>query len=256
MDRSFDSLTAGKKIYFASDFHLGAPDELISKERELKIIRWLDQIQPEAEFLFLVGDLFDFWHEYKQVVPKGFIRFQGKLAELSDSGVRIFVFPGNHDLWMNEYLEKELGVQIIREPLSVKLGSREFHIAHGDGLGPGDRAYKFYKRIFIHPFFRWLFRWIHPDIGVSFADFWSNSSRAKNNLKEDPFREEEEPLIIYSHQLEATKHHDYYIFGHRHLTISYALSESSHYFNLGDWFKDCSYLVFDGDELEIRYFKD
>lgn len=245
-----------KKIYFASDFHLGTPDQQSSRRREDKIIRWLNSIQHDAEAIFLVGDIFDFWFEYKHVVPKGFVRFLGKIAELRDSGIRIYLFTGNHDMWMFDYFEKELDIPVFRKPIEVTVNDQVLLIGHGDGLGPGDRFYKFLKLVFANPFLQWLFSWLHPNFGMAIAQAWSKNSRIANTKKADPFKEEREWLWQHCKSIENVSHHDLYIFGHRHLPIDKAVNESSRYINLGEWVSQYTYLEVTADKADLRVFDD
>lgn len=248
-----------KKIFFASDFHLGAPTWEKSRAREDRLVRWLDQIAPQAEQLFLVGDVFDFWFEYQSVVPKGYIRLLGKLAQLREQGLPIHLFVGNHDLWLGDYLQKELGITIYHQPQRFELLGKQFYIGHGDGLGPGDHGYKFLKKIFTNRFCRWLFRWLHPDIGTRLASYLSRKSRAKQLQKPDFFRgETDEWLLVYSQEMiEREPTLDYLVFGHRHLALDIVLKNGrSRYINLGEWLSLCSYGVFDGERMELRYFGD
>jgi UDP-2,3-diacylglucosamine hydrolase len=250
-------LTAQKKIYFASDQHLGAPTSEKSKEREKKLVRWLDSVKEDAEAIFLLGDLFDFWFEYKTVVPKGFVRVLGKLAEIRDSGVPIYFFVGNHDLWMNDYFEKELGIPLYHEPKEFVFSGKTFLIGHGDGLGPGDNGYKRMKKVFTNPFCKWLFRWLHPDLGVRLAQHFSVKSKLISGEEDVLYLgEEKENLIQYCKQVLATKHYDYFVFGHRHLPMKLSLEKNSEYINLGDWISYFTYGVFDGGCLEIASFKE
>lgn len=245
-----------KKIFFASDFHLGAPNEESSKNRERKIIKWLERIENEAAAIFLVGDIFDFWFEYDKVIPKGFIRFIGKIAELRDRNIPIFFFTGNHDLWMNDYFTKELGIPVYHHPIEVTVEGKKLLIGHGDGLGPGDQQYKILKKIFTNSFCQWLFKWLHPDIGVRLAHRWSKNSRIANLQKnEGEFKNEEEWLWVYCKQLIKNKHFDYFIFGHRHLPLDLPVGESSRYINLGEWVNQYTYGVFDGKDFELKEFK-
>jgi UDP-2,3-diacylglucosamine hydrolase len=249
-------LTAQKKIYFASDQHLGAPTSEKSKEREKKLVRWLDIVKEDAEAIFLLGDLFDFWFEYKTVVPKGFVRVLGKLAEIKDSGIPIYFFVGNHDLWMNDYFEKELGIPVYHEPKEFVFSGKTFLIGHGDGLGPGDNGYKRMKKVFTNPFCKWLFRWLHPDLGVRLAQHFSVKSKLISGEEDVLYLgEEKENLIQYCKQVLATKHYDYFVFGHRHLPMKLSLEKNSEYINLGDWISYFTYGVFDGGCLEIASFK-
>jgi len=167
-----------KKTFFASDFHLGVDARLTSAERERQVVRWLRQIAPEAEAIYLVGDLFEFWFEYKTVIPKGFSRLFGVLAELRDAGIPVYVFTGNHDLWMFGYFEQEFGIKVYRKPIDTIIHGKTFMIGHGDGLGPGDMGYKRMKKVFTNPFSQWLFGWLHPDLGIRLANFSSQKSRS------------------------------------------------------------------------------
>lgn len=249
------SLPAGKKIFFASDFHLGAPNKESSRERERKIVRWLDMVSNDAAAIFLMGDLFDFWFEYKYAVPKGGIRLQGKLAELSDGGLPLTIFTGNHDMWMKNYFPEELGIPVYRDPKSIEIGNKRFHLAHGDGLGPGDQRYKLMKRVFQSPFSHWLYGWLHPDIGIRLAHMWSNQSRASNKGKDDIFLGEDEWLLAYCRYIENLEHHDYYVFGHRHLPLDLEVTENSRYVNLGEWINHYTYGEFDGQSMALKIFE-
>ncbi len=241
------------KIYFASDFHLGAPDYASSLERERRIVKWLDEIKHDAQEIFLVGDLFDFWFEYKTVVPRGFVRILGKIAELTDSGIPVHLFTGNHDMWIFDYLPQEIGVILHREPIERDFGGKKFLIGHGDGLGPGDRGYKFLKKVFANKVCQWLFGMIHPDFGMRIANFWSHRSRIFNKEYDEKFHgEDKEWLVVYCKEVLKTKHYDYFVFGHRHLPLDINLNDTSRYINLGEWFKLNSYAVFDGEELSLK----
>lgn len=245
------------KIYFASDFHLGIPNWENSRQRENRIIHWLEEIREDAEMLFLVGDLFDFWFEYKKTVPKGFVRLLGKLAELRDNGLPIHFFTGNHDLWTFGYLQKELGIEVHHEPLRTELKGKQFLIGHGDGLGPKDQGYKLLKKLFANRACQIAFGWLHPDIGIKIAQKWSMKSRFAEEETIDDFRgEEDEWLIQYCRRKLENDQIDYFLFGHRHLPIDYRLTANSRYINLGDWIKYNSYAVFDGQTLALQFFKD
>ncbi|MBX9852288.1 MAG: UDP-2,3-diacylglucosamine diphosphatase [Cytophagaceae bacterium] len=250
-----DNIPQGKKIFFASDFHLGAPNATESLSREKKIVQWLSSIQPQAHAIFLVGDIFDFWFEYKHAIPKGFIRIQGKLAEIRDAGIPVVFFTGNHDMWMFDYFTKELGIPVFRKPLEYKIQNKSFLIGHGDGLGPGDHTYKFLKKFFSSKVCQWLFGWLHPNIGIGFANFCSKNSRISQKKKEDKFLGDDEWLYIYCKEKEKEKHHDYYIFGHRHLPLDLKVGDHSRYINLGEWVNYYSYAVFDGGKLELKTFE-
>ncbi len=248
------NLAGNEKIYFASDFHLGAPDQASSLERERRIIRWLDEISIDAKAIFLVGDIFDFWFEYKHTIPKGFIRFQGKLAELRDRGIPIYFFTGNHDMWMFDYFPEELQIPVFRKPFSFKVNERKIFIGHGDGLGPGDRFYKFLKWVFANRFFQWLFYWAHPNLGMSIAHRWSKNSRITNDQKDDEFKGEEEWLFTYCKEKEDEEHHDLYIFGHRHMPLELEITDTATYYNLGEWVNFYTYLELDEQGEHLKTF--
>jgi len=247
-----------KKTFFASDFHLGVDARLTSAERERQVVRWLDSVAPEAEAIYLVGDLFEFWFEYKTVIPKGFSRLFGKLAELRDGGLPIFVFTGNHDLWMFGYFEQEFGIPVFKKPVQREIHGKTFFIGHGDGLGPNDKGYKRMKKVFTNPFSQWLFSWFHPDFGTRLANFSSQKSRqATPPAERDWLGEDKEWLLQYcNRKIEQGIEPDYFIFGHRHLPVDWTLKNGrSRYLNLGDWMHHNSYAVFDGGKLEIRFFE-
>jgi UDP-2,3-diacylglucosamine hydrolase len=282
-------LQADKKIYFASDFHLGYPDFETSLIRERKIVAWLETIKTDAQVIFLVGDIFDFWFEYKNVVPKGYVRLLGKLAELTDSGIEIIIFPGNHDIWMFDYFTKELGIKVYRNAQEYVVENREqrienrespsrtlsttniehrktdierqtFYIVHGDGLGPGDYGYKYLKKVFESKLSQWAFGWLHPHWGIALATWWSGSRKDEERIRRElQFRGEGEWLWHFAKEQEAQKHHDYYIFGHRHLLLDLPVGENGRYINLGQWAYDDEnsnhFAVFDGEELEVKKFQ-
>ncbi|NCW12015.1 MAG: UDP-2,3-diacylglucosamine diphosphatase [Chitinophagia bacterium] len=246
-------LAPGKKIYFLSDFHLGAPNSQASRQREDAVVAFLKQAKQDAAAFFIVGDIFDFWFEYKTVVPKGFIRLLGCLAEISDAGIPLHIFTGNHDLWMKDYLTKELNAKVYFKPEIFKLGNKQFYIGHGDGLGPGDNGYKFIKKVFTNPICKWLFGWIHPDVGISLANYFSSKSRAKTGSSDEQFLgEDKEWLIIYTKQKSKEVNVDYFVFGHRHFAIDFKIDESTRYINLGDWIKLFTYGVFDGNDMSLE----
>jgi UDP-2,3-diacylglucosamine hydrolase len=246
----------GKKIYFLSDFHLGVPTAAASLEREKKIVRFLETIRVDAAEIFIVGDMFDFWFEYSTVVPKGYVRIFGKLAELTDAGIRIHFFVGNHDMWMNSYFEKEMSIPVYFEPKTFEFNGKKFYVGHGDGLGPSDGGYKFLKKIFRNRICQWLFGIVPPAIGIGVANYFSQKSRSAANTEEERFLgEEKEWLLIYSREVLQKEHFDYFIFGHRHLPIDFQLNESSRYINLGEWIKLFSYAVFDGNDVTLKYYE-
>ena len=248
----------GKKIYFASDFHLGTPSQESSLAREKKLVRWLESIRSNAEEIFLVGDLFDYWFEYKRVVPRGYTRLLGKIAELTDSGIPVHVFTGNHDMWIFDYLPTELGVSLYRAPIKREFNGKKFFIGHGDGLGPGDHGYKFIKKVFASKVCQWLFARLHPNFGVGMMHFWSRRSRAATGQNDEKFLgRDKEWLVIFCHDTLKEEHHDYFIFGHRHLAMDLLLdNESSRYVNLGDWLTFDTYGVFDGTDFQLLHYTD
>ena len=250
------NLSDTKKIYFASDQHFGAPTSELSFPREQKFVLWLENIKSDAEVLFLLGDLFDFWFEYKSVVPKGFVRVLGKLAELRDSGIQIYFFVGNHDLWMSDYFEKELNIPVFHDNQEFTFNQKTFLIGHGDGKGPGDLGYKRMKKVFTNPVSKWFFRWLHPDIGVRLAQHLSVKNKLISGSDDVKFLgEENEWLVQYAKRKLETKHYNYFIFGHRHLPMIIDVGETSKYANLGDWIGYFTYGVFDGVEFELKTFK-
>lgn len=256
-------LQEGRRIYFSSDQHFGVPSVADSRKREQHVISWLNTIEKDAQVIFLVGDIFDFWFEYKQVVPKGFVRILGKLAELADRGIELILFTGNHDMWMFGYLTEELGAQLYRNPVHFEIQSSNgqtssFLVGHGDGLGPGDGTYKMLKKIFSNRFFQGLFRFVHPDIGMWIGLEWSRRSRAKNAKKgEEYFKgEEQEWLFVYCQAVERVQHYDYYVFGHRHLPLDLKVSNNSRYINLGEWVYQHTYGIFDGDCMQLKRYQD
>ncbi|MCW5519873.1 UDP-2,3-diacylglucosamine diphosphatase [Aureitalea sp. L0-47] len=245
----------GKKIYFSSDNHLGAPTPEASMPREKKFVRWLDTVKEDAAAIFLLGDLFDFWFEYRTVVPKGFVRVLGKLAELSDSGIPIYFFVGNHDLWMRDYFEKELNIPTYRDSKEFEFNGKAFLVGHGDGKGPGDKGYKRMKKVFTNPFFKWLFRWLHPEIGMRLAQYLSVKNKIISGDEDKKFLgEENEWLAQYARRKLETKHYDYFVFGHRHLPMEIEVGPNSTYFNLGDWISHYTYGVFEEDTFRIETF--
>lgn len=249
------SVPKGKKVYFASDNHLGAPTMEESSVREKKFVAWLDLVKTDAAAIFLLGDLFDFWFEYTTVVPKGFTRTLGKLAEITDSGIPVYYFVGNHDLWMDGYFEQELNIPVFRKPQGYNINNTSFFIGHGDGLGPGDKGYKRMKKVFTNPLSKWFFRWLHPDLGVKLAQYLSVKNKLISGEGDVEFLgEEKEWLVQYSKRKLEGGHYDYFVFGHRHLPLEIALNEKSTYVNLGDWISYFTYGVFDGEKLSLEKF--
>ena len=247
------NIPKGKKIYFASDNHLGAPTKDASFPREKKFVAWLDEVKQDAAAIFLLGDLFDFWFEYKTVIPKGFTRTLGKLAEISDSGIPIYFFAGNHDLWMDGYFEDELNIPVYHKPKEFTFNDTKFFIGHGDGLGPNDKGYKRMKKVFTNPVFKWVFRWLHPDIGLKIAQYLSVKNKMISGDDDAKFLgEDNEWLVQYAKRKLEDQHRDYFVFGHRHLPMEIQLNENSKYVNLGDWIHYYTYGVFDGENMELK----
>ena len=247
------NLTPGKKIYFISDFHLGVPNDTDSRKREDKIVAWLNSISNDVQILYLMGDVFDYWFEYKEVVPRGYVRLLGKLAELSDAGVEMHYFTGNHDMWVFDYLPKEIGLQIHRAPIQREYNGKKFFLGHGDGLGPGDYGYKFIKKVFANKLAQWLFARIHPNTGIGLMKFFSRRSRIATGTSDDVYLgDNKEWLMIYSREVLQKEHYDYFIFGHRHMPLDKALSDNSRYINLGEWINHFTYAVYDGQELQLE----
>ena len=249
-------MTVEKKIYFASDFHLGMPDVERSLEREKSIVSWLNAIAKDASAIYLLGDVFDFWFEYKTVVPKGFVRFLGAISRLTDAGIPVYLFPGNHDLWVGKYLEAECGVVVVKDAITIKLGNDICYLHHGDGLGPGDVGYKWLKKVFLSKIAQKAFAMIHPGIGVSFAQKLSKKSRLAQNPKEDNYLgDSKEHLTQFCKQYLLnckTQKPKYFIFGHRHLVLDIDLGEGVRYINLGEWLHGSQYAEYDGVELRLK----
>lgn len=244
----------GKKIYFLSDFHLGIPDHASSIVREKKIVTFLEKASSDAAVFFILGDLFDFWFEYRKVVPKGFVRILGKLAELTDRGIPVHFFVGNHDMWMSGYFEQELNIPVYFHPKEFRFNDKVFLIGHGDGLGPADHGYKFIKKVFRNPLAKFIFSILPPFIGLSIAHYFSKSSRAVTGSTDEQFLgEENEWLVQYCKDVLKRTQYDYFIFGHRHLPIDVSLNEHSRYINLGDWIRYDSYAIFDGHSVTLKY---
>ena len=245
------------KSYFASDFHLGAPTYQSSRERELKIVAWLDFIKADAAEVFLMGDVFDFWFEYATVIPKGFIRLQGKLAELSDLGIKVHFFKGNHDMWVFDYFEKELGAIIVSDELILERNGKRIFLHHGDGLGSGDVSYKILKNFFRSNFCQWLFARLHPNLGIGIANYWSSKSRLANSKKVGQQHIEFEKSWISAYHPQLIEKHgavDYIIMGHRHFPIALNLDVNAVYLNLGEWVNFTTYAVFDGETVKLLNF--
>lgn len=249
-------MRANSKIYFASDQHLGAPTAALSFPREQKFVAWLDEVKQDAAAIFLLGDLFDFWFEYQTVVPKGFVRVLGKLAEIRDAGIPIYFFLGNHDLWMGDYFQKELNIPVFYDNEEFTFNGKTFLIGHGDGKGPGDIGYKRMKKVFTNPFSKWLFRWLHPDIGVKLGQYLSVKNKLISGVEDVKYLgEDQEWLVQYCKRKLKTKSYNFFVFGHRHLPLEIELTKNSKYINLGDWIGYFTYGVFDGTNFELKKFE-
>lgn len=245
-----------KKIYFASDQHFGAPNHKQSIVREQKFVKWLLDIEKDADTIFILGDLFDFWFEYKKVVPKGFVRVLGKLAHLRDRGIKIHFFVGNHDLWMSNYFQEELQIEVHHKPKEFIFSNKSFFIGHGDGLGPGDKSYKRLKKVFTNRFAQWLFKWLHPDLGVRLGQHLSLKNKLISGKEEFEFLgNDKEWLVQYCQKKLGEKHFDFFVFGHRHLPLQIELNSKSTYINTGDWLNHYTYAVFDGTTMQLKNFE-
>ncbi len=240
------------KIFFASDFHLGLTAGTVPLEREKRIVGWLNRIAPEASEIYLLGDIFDFWWEYKLVVPRGFTRFLGTLSSITDSGIPVHFFTGNHDMWTGDYLSDECGLTIHTQPFTTSFNGKRFHLAHGEGLGSRNRGYSLLLSLFRNKPLRILYSALHPSIGVGIGHRWSLSSRLGKGIHLDFLGEENEDLIRYSKSLITDEKIDYYIFGHRHLAKSFKLENDSEIIFLGDWVHGGSYAEWDGNNLILR----
>lgn len=244
------------QVYFVSDSHLGVPNYTSSLEREKKLVKWLDEIKSDATHLFLLGDIFDFWFEYKKVIPKGYTRLLGKLSELSDKGIKIYYFIGNHDMWIRDYFANEIGCTVFDSPQVFLINGKKVFIAHGDGLGPRDCGYKIMKKIFSCKFNKWIYARLHPNFAIWFGHYLSRRSRAANAVKDEVFvGETKEFLILFAREKIKTEPFDYFIFGHRHLAMEFKIDETTTYINTGDWVRLFSYAKSVGDKIELNYYK-
>lgn len=244
-----------KKAYFVSDIHLGAPALKNNRERELAFVDWLNGIKEDASHLFLMGDIFDFWFEYKTVVPRGFTRTLGKIAELADSGIEVHFFTGNHDVWVFDYLPDELGMTLHRTEFKTTLNGKKFFLAHGDGLDQSDKGYLFLKKMFTSKIMQWIFARFHPNFGLSLGHRWSKHSRISNGISAEEFKgTTNEGMFIFAESVLHEEKFDYFIFGHRHVLVDQLIGTNSRYINLGDWIHHFSYGVFDGTEFKLKQY--
>lgn len=245
-------MTESKNIYFASDFHLGLAAGSPPLERERMVVKWLNSILHNAKEIYLLGDIFDFWWEYKLVVPRGFTRFLGTIATITDSGIPVHYFTGNHDMWVSDYLSKECGMTIHTAPVTTIFNGKKFHLAHGEGLGTKSRGYKLLLSIFRNKPLRIMYSSLHPSIGVGIGHKWSLSSRLGKGITKEFLGEEKEDLIRYAKSILETDNVDYFLFGHRHLAMSWKLQSNAEIVFLGDWIKNGSYAQWDGENLTLR----
>lgn len=245
-------LKPGEKVYFASDFHFGIPDHNTSVEREKRVCSWLDSIRMDARRIYLLGDLFDAWMEYSRVVPKGHVRFLGKLAELRDAGIEVIVFTGNHDLWMQGYFEREFAIPVFKDTAVHVLAGKRFVLGHGDGVSAREKRYRFLRAVLHHPWCQWLYRKLHPDWGVALADYFSRLGPKHKyaNLQLKPL--EQEYQVDFARSYLQQNSCDYFVFGHRHIPMDIEVGEKARLINVGDWLSFNSYAVFDGSELLLK----
>ncbi len=246
----------GKKAYFASDVHLGLYPYDRSRERERKFVSWMEEIKKDAGALFLVGDIFDYWYEYKKVTGRGFVRFLGKLCEITDNNIPVYFFTGNHDVWVFDYLPLETGVKVFKNPIEITINNTRFFIGHGDGLGPGDNGYKILRKIFHNKVLQYIFSKIHPNFTYALGHNWSKHSRYSKGLITPFLGFEKEYNLLFAQEYLKINPVDYFIFGHRHIPMDLKLSGKSRLINLGEWINACTYAVFDGTKLELKSFAD
>jgi len=240
------------KIYFSSDFHLGVPNQAESLEREKSICRWLEMAAKEATEIYLLGDIFDFWFEYRKSVPKGFVRLLGTIASITDRGILVTVFKGNHDMWMFGYLEKECGVKTISDEIIIERNKKKFYLHHGDGLGPGEPRYKIMRKIFRSHVCQALFGFLHPNLGIPLANFISKKSRIQQKGHFETYLgDDKEFLTRFAKEHLQKQYVDFFVFGHRHLALDIQLNNNSRYINLGEWMHEKKYAVFDGENMQL-----
>jgi UDP-2,3-diacylglucosamine hydrolase len=249
-------LPDNKKAYFASDLHLGLYPYDKSALRERVFVQWLDRIKVDAGALFLVGDIFDFWYEYRKVTSRGFVRFLGKLCEITDSGIPVYYFTGNHDVWVFDYLPSETGVKVFYNPVEIKINDRTFFIGHGDGLGSGDNGYKLLRMVFYSKFLQFLFSRVHPNFAYALGHAWSKSSRLSKGVFEPFLGLDREHQVSFAREYLKQTHADFFVFGHRHIPMDIKLNGQSRLINLGEWIVNNTYAVFDGQNMELLSFRD
>jgi UDP-2,3-diacylglucosamine hydrolase len=244
-----------KNVYFLSDAHLGSLAIPHQRMQERRLVRFLDSIKEKAAAIYLLGDMFDFWYEYKYVVPKGYTRFLGKLSELTDMGVEVHYFTGNHDIWAYEYLEKECGIILHKKPETTEIYGQEFFLAHGDGMGDPNKSFKLIRAIFHNRFCQWAFSNIHPRWGISFGLTWAKHSYIKHKQADEPnyMGEDKEHLVLYAKDyLKSHPNINYFIFGHRHIELDIKLGRFTRMMILGDWISQFTYAVYDGEHMFLE----
>lgn len=248
-------MTNGKKIYFISDVHLGAPALKNNREREIHFARWLDYIRSDVEELYLLGDIFDFWFEYRKVVPRGFTRILGRLADMADAGIPIHFFAGNHDLWVFDYLPMEIGLEMHPNELITEIRGKKFYLTHGDGLDPDDKGYLILKKIFSSKILQWIFARLHPNFAFHIAHRWSKASRLSKIDRNKDFDPRNENMYKFASRFLEKESIDYFIFGHRHRMADLELKDNSRLILLGDWITNFSYGEFDGENVTLKIFE-
>ena len=247
------SVAERHKIYFASDFHLGLSTRTYSIDVEKKVVSWLISAATDAKEIYLLGDIFDFWWEYRKVVPKGFTRFLGTISSITDSGIPVHFFTGNHDLWAKNYLSEECGMIIHKSPVTVTFDGKVFHLAHGDRLGSKNIRHNFISALFRSNVLQKMYSALHPSIGVGIGQKWSQTSKLVKGTMKSFQGEENEALIKYAKTILSKEKIDYFIFGHRHLAMSYKLKPDCEILFLGDWISSCNYGLWDGEQLDFYF---
>ena len=249
------------KVYFASDLHLGAPNPQESRDRERKFVAWLEEVGADATEIHLLGDIFDFWFEYGKSIPKGGARVMGAITKLTDSGIPVHFHIGNRDLWTFGYLEDELGVTLHRKPITMELDGLKCYIAHGDGLGPGEYSYKLLKKIYNNRLCQWLFKILHPDLGISLARVFIKKKHFQTRgVSSGELFVSEENEILHAYckdQFAKDPSINCFIMGHRHLPLDLEVSvdgveSKSRYVNIGDWTSHFSWASIDDGKLELH----
>jgi UDP-2,3-diacylglucosamine hydrolase len=243
------------KIYFVADVHLGAPALANNRVREKLFIAWLEEIRKDAVELYLMGDIFDFWFEFRKVVPQGFTRTLGKIAEIADQGIPVHFFTGNHDMWVFDYLPTELGVKVYKKELKTTLFDKKFYLAHGDGMDADDKGYILLKKIFTSRIIQWFYKLIHPDLTTMLAHNWSKKSRLAKKVGGSEFKGEQEGIYIAAEKILKNEHFDFFVLGHRHRLADLPIGNGSRFILLGEWIRNFSYGVFDGKQFELKHYE-